>query len=165
VVITAFYVFTFWLLGVAYGGDVIKGGTGFTCTFTFDAAPSLRGSLGEHDHELARLSSIFACLLASTTGSPRYLFALGRSGLMAPKLGLSHGQHESPYVASVSLRRSQSYWSESASCFVPNPTVQMYARHVRLRHRLPMLVLYACGSLSVLGYLRRKDSTSDSGTA
>jgi len=155
VVITAFYVFTFWLLGVAYGGDVIKVALASPGTFTFDAAHHYAGHWVSTTMSWLVLSSIFACLLAFHNGIARYLFALGRSGLMAPKLGLSHGQHESPYVASVVTSALAVVLVGICVVLRANPYVQMYALMCGFG-TVAMLVLYACGSLSVLGYLRRK---------
>jgi amino acid transporter len=46
------------------------------------------------------VTSLFAAVLALHNATSRYLFALGREGLLARALGRTHPRHHSPYIAS-----------------------------------------------------------------
>lgn len=48
------------------------------------------------------ISSVFAALLAFHNAVARYLFALGREGLVPARLGRTHSAHMSPHVGSMS---------------------------------------------------------------
>ena len=48
------------------------------------------------------ISSVFAALLAFHNAVARYLFALGREGLVPAQLGRTHRKHLSPHVGSLS---------------------------------------------------------------
>src|SRR6185437_11980602 len=48
------------------------------------------------------ISSVFAALLAFHNAVARYLYALGREGLVPAQLGRTHAKHLSPHVGSLS---------------------------------------------------------------
>ncbi|MFD9123276.1 APC family permease [Kitasatospora sp. NPDC059571] len=47
------------------------------------------------------ITSAFACLLAAHNASARYLYTLGREGLMPKAVGRAHPSHRSPHTASL----------------------------------------------------------------
>jgi amino acid transporter len=58
------------------------------------------------------ISSVFAALLAFHNAVARYLYALGREGLVPAQLGRTHTKHLSPHTGSL----TQSCWP-SSSCW------------------------------------------------
>jgi amino acid transporter len=102
--ITAFYTLTSWAIIQAYpaGGAVAtasdpeaSGG------LFFGPNTELVGELSTSVMEWLLLTSIFAALLAFHNAAARYLFVLGREGLLPRALSRTHPRFRSPHVANL----------------------------------------------------------------
>ena len=153
--ITAFYVISFYLLGVAYGGAVVKVALSSPGTFSFDAANRYVGLWADKTMSWLVLSSVFACVLAFHNGIARYLFALGRAGLVHRRFGVSHARHESPATGSVLTTAATFSIVGICALFGVDPYVHMYALMCGFG-TVGMLMLYAGGAAAVIGFLRRR---------
>jgi amino acid transporter len=155
IVITVFYVFTFWAQGVGYGDNVIAAATNSPGTFTFDLMGRYAGAWGVEVTNWLVLTSVFACLLAFHNSLARYLFSAGRAGLVSRRLGRSHPRHESPYTANLFAVAIAVVVVGVCALLQVDPYLFMWGRFCGVGC-LSMLLLYASGSFSVIGYLHFK---------
>ncbi|TDB90957.1 APC family permease [Actinomadura sp. 7K534] len=101
-VIGVFYTLTSWLTVGALGADrareVADDQEG---ELMLNLTSDLLGTTAEALFGLLVITSIFASLLAAHNAAGRYLYSLGRDGLVFTRLGRVHPRHRSPYAASV----------------------------------------------------------------
>ncbi|MGN6425926.1 MAG: APC family permease [Leifsonia sp.] len=100
-----FYAFTFWVLTVAFGVDGVLSlarGDAFQ-DMVFTAGGQFLGEWATVAMQVLIVTSFFACLLAFHNACARYLYSLGREGLLPRALGRTHRNTQSPYVASLVL--------------------------------------------------------------
>lgn len=69
--------------------------------FFFDVTGQFAGNGTKVVMEWLILTSTFACALAFHNTAARYLYAIGREGLLHQKLGHTHHAHKSPHIASM----------------------------------------------------------------
>ncbi|MES1169645.1 MAG: APC family permease, partial [Leifsonia sp.] len=94
-----FYAFTFWILTVAFGAQGVLAmarGDDFQ-DMVFSASGSYLGEWATIAMRVLIVTSFFACLLALHNACSRYLFSLGREGLLPRSLGRTHPVTRSPY--------------------------------------------------------------------
>jgi amino acid transporter len=104
ILIGSFYSFSLWCLVVGAGADqvvaritALADPTSFVYTLSQQYAgpgftTALRGMF---------VMSIYAGLISFHNSTARYLFAMGREGLLPASLGVTHPRHKSPHRASV----------------------------------------------------------------
>lgn len=99
-VIAVFYAFTTWTISLYYGPDHIHDQAAtHTATLYLDAVKALLGRPAGIVMDLLLVASLFACALSFHNTINRYLFAVGREGLMWRRLCVTHPQHQSPQLA------------------------------------------------------------------
>jgi amino acid transporter len=100
------------------------------------------------------ISSVFAALLAFHNAVARYLYALGREGLVPARLGRTHVKHLSPHVGSL---------SQSVLAFVvvlifvvtgQDPVLALFTWLTQLG-TLAIIVLMALASFAVVTFFAR----------
>jgi amino acid transporter len=115
-----FYTFWAWMLVSAYGSTGDAWPWGVATSFGVEGAPAgLIPDPATHNYanayypvvqdfagvgirnmfEVLVVTGIFACCLAFWNTSTRYLFAMGREGILPRTLGRTHSKHKSPFVA------------------------------------------------------------------
>jgi amino acid transporter len=105
--ITGFFLFTSWTLIVGHGpsGAVAAAGgaleSGDPASYVFGAGGTYLGSWAPHAMSVFVITSMFAAALAFHNGISRYLFTLGRDGVLPTRLSTVHPRTRAPYVASV----------------------------------------------------------------
>lgn len=100
-VIAVFYTLTSWSLVAGYGsGEVQAAAAEDPGNFVFAASTRYVGAASTHAMHLLIVTSLFAAVLALHNAAARYLFALGREGLLPRSLGRTHARRHSPHVAS-----------------------------------------------------------------
>ncbi|WP_430644858.1 APC family permease [Agromyces sp. GXS1127] len=101
--LAVFYAFTFWILTVAFGeqGILAFAATDDFMSMTFIAADGYLGGWAAVVVEVLIITSFFACLLAFHNASSRYMFSLGREGLLPAIVARTGERSRSPYVASA----------------------------------------------------------------
>ena len=100
-IIMVFFAFVTWAIISSYGVDhVVAAAFADTGNFWFAKSDAYLGQVGTGIMRALLLSSIFACLLAFHNTITRYLYALGREGLMWGFLAHVHPRFQSPYKAS-----------------------------------------------------------------
>jgi amino acid transporter len=107
VLITVFFLFTSWTLIVGHGpaGAVAAAGkaleSGDPASYVFDAGGTYLGPWAPHAMSVFVITSMFAAALAFHNGISRYLFTLGRDGVLPRGLAAVHPRTRAPHVASV----------------------------------------------------------------
>jgi amino acid transporter len=100
-IIMVFFAFTTWAIISSYGADhVVAAAFADPGNFWFAKSDQYLGRVGTGIMRGLLLSSIFACLLAFHNTITRYLYALGREGLLWKFLSGIHPRFQSPYKAS-----------------------------------------------------------------
>ncbi len=100
-IIMIFFAFVTWAIISSYGVDrVVAAALADPGNFWFAQSDAYLGRVGTGIMRGLLLSSIFACLLAFHNTITRYLYALGREGLLWGFLAQVHPRFESPYKAS-----------------------------------------------------------------
>jgi amino acid transporter len=103
--IGVFYTVTTWLMVEGQGAvglqDFIGGLKPDPTAFLFALGDTYIGSSLTTVMSLLFISSVFAALLAFHNAVARYLFALGREGLVPATLGRTHRTHLSPHIGSA----------------------------------------------------------------
>lgn len=100
-----FYAFTFWILTVAFGaeGVVALARSDSFETMVITGTGDLAGAWAAFVMKILIVTSFFACVLSFHNASTRYLFSLGREGLLPRALGRTSHRNGAPVAASVTL--------------------------------------------------------------
>jgi amino acid transporter len=102
VVITVFYAITTWaLIAGAGGAHAPAAAAADPGGFVFGLNERYVGHLATVAMQWLVLSSLFAALLATHNGTARYLFSLGRDGLLPRPLARTRAKTGAPHVASA----------------------------------------------------------------
>ena len=100
--IGVFYVVSALMLVLAYGPEsATKVATNSTATMFPDAVRQYLSPFFVDVTALLLVSSVFAVLLASQNMISRYLFSLGRDGVLPHRIGVAHPRHGAPSYASA----------------------------------------------------------------
>jgi len=100
--IGVFYVLTSWIVIGAAGVEQAKGkAAAAQGSFVFDVIKQYGGEVLYDVSAVLLCTSVLAGHLALHNATSRYLFALGREGVLPQRLGSYHPNHFSPHVASV----------------------------------------------------------------
>ena len=96
------YLLTTWALANAVGPSTIQTtATNDPTGFISLQADAYVGTVWGWAISILVVTSLFAILLAVTNVLSRYIFALGRAGMLPPSVAATHEKHQSPHVASV----------------------------------------------------------------
>ncbi|WP_068093274.1 APC family permease [Novosphingobium rosa] len=102
ILITAFYAFSTWAIAQYFGPDHIQAiAAAHPDQLFFTAAKALLGDWAVEMMNVLLIVSLLACSLSLHSTLCRYLFALGREGLVWRRLGHVHERHGSPQVAGM----------------------------------------------------------------
>lgn len=151
--ITAFYVFTFWALGVGYGNKVISAAQNSPTNFVFNLGDRYLNHTASDVMNWLVLSSVFAAILAFHNAVSRYLFSVGRNGMGPRTLGAAHHRHQSPHVASIVTSAAAAVVVAIFAILNGDPYLQLYGWFIGVG-TVGVLLLYLSGALSVLAFLR-----------
>ncbi len=98
--ITLFYAFSTWAIAQFYGfAEISAVAAAQPDRLFFNAAAVLLGDWAVDAMNILLIISLGACALSMHSTLSRYLFALGREGLMPAALGRVHHRHGSPHRA------------------------------------------------------------------
>ncbi len=100
-----FYSITTWLMVEAQGASGLQehlAGLADPTAFLFELGGTYIGGALTTAMSVLFISSVFAALLAFHNAVARYLYALGREGLVPAALGRTHRVHLSPHIGSLS---------------------------------------------------------------
>lgn len=100
-----FYAFTFWILTVAFGteGVVALARTDAFETLVIEGTEQFAGVWASFVMKILIVTSFFACVLSFHNACTRYLFSLGRDGLLPRALARTSRKSGAPAAASLTL--------------------------------------------------------------
>jgi amino acid transporter len=156
--IGVFYVFTTWLM-VNAGGlggvqDFIASLGPDPTVMLFAIGDTYLGTGFVQVMSLLFATSVFAALLAFHNAVARYLYALGREGLLPDTLGRTHALHLSPHAGSVSQSALAAVVVLAFVVTDRDPVTQLFVWLTNLG-TLAIIVLMAMTSFAVVAFFRR----------
>ena len=114
------------------------------------------------------LTSSFACGLAFHNTAARYIYSLGREGVLPSALGQTHDRYKSPHIASSAQSVLAALWLGLFAYFLgtDDPNAQAYVAvytMLAILGTMLLLILQAVVSLAIIAYFRKHHS-EESGT-
>jgi amino acid transporter len=96
-----FYTLVIWVFQLGWGKDVVERADGDPGNFIFNLNTHFVGAWSTDVMQWLVITSIFAAVMSMHGALSRYLFAMGRDGILPAKVGTSHPTMKSPHVASL----------------------------------------------------------------
>lgn len=161
--LTVFYVFMMWVVAVAYGSaNVQDAATQDPVGLVFAAMESYVGRPAVVVAEILLITSAFASILAFHNTATRYIFALGREGLLPRRLAKVHPKYGSPYIASNAQAALAAVLIVVCAALGADPYLQVYLL-MAAPGVLAVVVLQAmCAIAIVVFFQRHRDSVPGS---
>ncbi|WP_028921996.1 APC family permease [Pseudonocardia acaciae] len=157
VLMGAFYAISTWLLTEAFpAAEVVGLAQADPESFTARAVQAQLGATSAHVLSALIITSIFAAVLAFHNTLARYLFALGRHGLMWTALGRTHRTRQSPEVACYVQAASAVVVIVAFAVAGFDPYTNLYVWATGLG-ATGIIVLQVVASVAVFGFFRRHD--------
>ncbi|MEO7059981.1 MAG: APC family permease [Lapillicoccus sp.] len=158
IVIGVFYTITTWLMVNAQGSsnlvEHIGGLKPDPTAFLFEIGQNYVGTAVTRVMSLLFATSVFAALLAFHNAVARYLYALGREGLVPERMGRTHKVHLSPHVGSVTQSILAAVVVMIFVVTHQDPVLALFTWLTQLG-TLAILYLMALSSLAVLAFFNR----------
>ncbi len=163
--IAVFYAISSWLLGVAVGFDTIvnpealvaagyeTAGNPDPTTILFIAGAERLGAVWGTAAALLFATSLFAALLSFHNAVARYMFALGREGVVPSAFSRVHPTTGAPWIASVSQSILALAVVGIFAITGADPVLQLFTWLTNMG-ALGVLLLMAVTSFAVVGYFR-----------
>jgi amino acid transporter len=155
-VIAVFYTLTSWTLVAGYGASGVQAAAAKDPgNFVFAANERFVGAASTHAMHVLIVTSLFAAVLALHNATARYLFALGREGLLSRALGRTHPRHHSPYIASRVQLAIAALIIAGFAIGGADPYLLLGTSMSGLG-TLGIVALQAAAAAAVIGYFRRR---------
>lgn len=153
-----FYTLTMWAIGLGYGARGVAGAAQENpVAFVLDLNTRYVGTFTTDVMNWLVLTSLFAVVLAFHNTLARYLFSLGRAGVLPHPLSRTRDVDSAPYVASLVQTGITAVLVGLFAVFGADPFLNLFAWLVGLG-TLGVLVLQATTSIAVIAYFRRTRS-------
>lgn len=164
--IAVFYALSSWLLGVAAGPDTIVNpeamveagyatdGNPDPTTVLFVAGAERLGVVWGTAAALLFATSLFAALLSFHNAVSRYMFALGREGVVPSMFARVHPRTGAPWISSLSQSVLALLIVGIFALVGADPVLQLFTWLTNMG-ALGVLLLMAVTSFAVVGYFRR----------
>jgi amino acid transporter len=154
--IAVFYAMAMWSVIIAFGEDKVVAAAGENPgTLVFRAFAQYTHPAFLVIAELLMVTSALAATIALHNAAARYLFALGREGMLPQSLGRIHAQLQSPHVASVVVSVITSIVVALFAIGDADPLMTVLSATFGLA-ALGIILLQAATSLSVVVFTWRK---------
>jgi amino acid transporter len=159
VLVTAFFAFTSWMLISAHGpsasaaaaGSALEAGDG--AGFVVAPVSDELGAWAGDALPILLATSLFASILAFHNSANRYLFSLGREGLLPRRLSVLNGR-QSPWLAGVAQTVVAALLVFPFALAGKDPVLTLFSWLSGLAV-LAIMLLYFLTSVSVIVYFRR----------
>ena len=152
-----FYAGTAWLIVNAFGPlAAVARAKADPGTFIYAASTRYVGQVSTDIMYFLIISSIFAAIIAFHNTLTRYLFALGRQGLLWSKLGHTHSTRQSPYVASRVQTVSAFIAVGVFALLGRDPYSELFAWATGVG-ALGVILLQTTASVAIFVFFRRRD--------
>ncbi|MFE6053776.1 APC family permease [Kitasatospora sp. NPDC056446] len=152
-----FYVFVSWMIvsgngvrhAIAVAGGAVPGKDGNS--LFFDPLGEHLGAWAVTVFQWLVVTGSFACAMAFHQCAARYLYAIGREGLLHPALGRTHRRYGSPHVASVVQSVIAAVLVAAFLAAGMDPYAHLYTL-LALLGTMAILVVQTLCSFAVVGY-------------
>ena len=156
-----FYIFTSWCAVSAFPneGDMLAKAVGDSGNFFLAPLEKFVGGWAVEAMALLILTSSFACGMAFHNTAARYMYSLGREGVLPRFLGKTHPTHKSPHVSSTLQSVLAAVWVSLFAYFLGtnDPNAQAYATvytMLAILGTMLLLILQAIVSIAIIAYFR-----------
>ncbi|MGV3712861.1 APC family permease [Pseudolysinimonas sp.] len=154
-VLGIFYIGSTWLIANAVGNDSILDVSNTDPTgFIFTVAGDYVGPLWVQVLNALVVTSFFAVVLGFTNVASRYVFALGRAGILPQIVGRSHPKHQSPHIGSIVVGIAAFVIIGIFAVAGADPFAQLYTWLLAIG-TVGVLVLMCASSFATVVYFRR----------
>jgi amino acid transporter len=160
-VLTVVYVVASYAFVVGYGVDGVGAGVaaqfeGNVASAFFPLTDQFAGAWLTNVFQVLIITSAFACQLAFFNTAARYLFALGREGVLPRALARTHGRLQTPHVASAVLAGALALYIGGFVLDDPSRDAALLklATWSPLLGVLGLLVIQALTSVAIVAYFR-----------
>ena len=160
-----FYILTSWCAVSAYPseGDMLAKAVKDSGNFFLTPISQFVGPWASELMSVLILTSSFACGLAFHNTAARYLYSLGREGVLPATLGNTHDKYKSPHIASSVQSVLAALWLGMFAWFLgtDDPNAQAYVAvytMLAILGTMLLLILQAVVSLAVIAYFRTHHS-------
>ncbi len=157
-----FYTLISWCVVSAYPteGDMLAKAYSDAGNFFLTPMTNFVGQWAAEIMSILILTSSFACGMAFHNTAARYMYSLGREGVLPQQFGKTHAVHMSPHVASNTQSLLAAAWIILFAVFngTDDPTAQSYLGVYTLYAVLGtalLLVLQAVVSIAIWNYFRK----------
>ncbi|WP_231643287.1 APC family permease [Mycolicibacterium baixiangningiae] len=151
-----FYAISAYSMVVAWGPDgVVEESLGDPAGMLVATTQNYLGAMGSIVAQVLLLTSIFACILSFHNVTARYFHALGQSGVLPSRLGLTHKRHVSPHMGSLTQTTLCAATILVFAMLSLDPMLQVFAWMGGLTTS-GFLILLVLTSLAVLTFFMRK---------
>jgi amino acid transporter len=155
IAIGAFYTLTMWSIAMGYGPDGVgEAAAGDPVAFVFALSDEYVGTGWTDVMNYLVITSLFAVVLAFHNTLARYLYSLGRAGVLPTALSRTRDSDGAPYVASVVQSCTTIVIVGGFALFGADPFFELFAWLVGLG-TLGVLTLQAVACLAVIAYFRK----------
>ena len=165
-----FYILTSWCAVSAYPtqGDMIAKAVKDSGNFFLSPIGTFVGPWAAELMSVLILTSSFACGMAFHNTASRYMYSLGREGVLPSALGQTHDTYKSPHIASIVQSFLAALWLGLFAVFLGtnDPNAQAYVAvytMLAILGTMLLLILQAVVSLAIIVYFRKHHS-AESGT-
>jgi amino acid transporter len=156
-----FYILTSWCAVSAFPteGDMLAKAVGDSSNFFLAPLEQHVGTWAVEAMALLILTSSFACGMAFHNTAARYMYSLGREGVLPRFLGKTHATHKSPHVASTVQSVLAAIWVGLFAYFIGtnDPNAQAYVTvytMLAILGTMLLLILQAVVSIAIIVYFR-----------
>lgn len=157
-----FYTFVSWCAVSAFPteGDMLAKAVGDSSNFFLGPIETFVGSWAKELMGVLILTSSFACGMAFHNTASRYMYSLGREGVLPAILGKTHTDYKSPYMASIVQSAFAAFWIILFVMFMGSgdPTAQAYVGVYTMLAVLGtalLLILQAVVSIAIILYFQK----------
>ncbi|MFR9729469.1 APC family permease [Saccharopolyspora sp. MS10] len=155
-VMGGFYTLTTWAIGLAHPAEEIAARAGEDPVgFVTALNTAFVGTFSTELMQVLVVTSVFAVLLALHNTLSRYLFSLGRGGLLPEFLGRTHPRHRSPHRASAAQSGITALALAVFLAAGADPFGQLYPWMMGIG-TVAVLVLQTAVAAAVLVFFRRR---------
>jgi amino acid transporter len=156
-----FYIITSWCAIAAYPseGEMLAKAVSDSGNFFLSPLTQYVGQWANEAMAVLILTSSFACSMAFHNTAARYMYSLGREGVLPRVLGKTHPTHKSPHVASVVQSLFAALWIILFAFFAGtnDPNAQAYLgvyTMLAVLGTMLLLILQAVVSIAIIVYFR-----------
>jgi amino acid transporter len=162
-----FYTLVSWCAVSAFPseGDMLAKAVADSGNFFLAPTEAFVGSWAKELMGILILTSSFACGMAFHNTASRYMYSLGREGVLPSALGRTHHAYKSPYIASIAQTVLAGLWIILFAVFLGtnDPTAQAYVAVYTMLAILGtglLLVLQAVVSIAIIVYFQKNGGGS-----